>query len=287
MNPLVSVRVITYNHERYITRCLDGLLMQKTDFPYEIVIGEDCSTDGTRDIVMRYQARHPDIIRVITSETNVGAFNNSSRVCAASRGKYHAFCEGDDFWIDSMKLQKQVDLLEAHPDYSMCFHETVIIFESAANRQVHIFPYDTRTVIPIEDLILQKVSIRLASILAHAAVLESLPAWRAKVWAPDLVLQMWCAHQGKVGYLNEIMAVQIKHTSGMTSTTPQQKKYLDTLQIYTKFDQETGYRYTKYLQKAIRCARRSYHAYRMQRAIGYWYYVINPCALLRRLRAMR
>jgi glycosyltransferase involved in cell wall biosynthesis len=114
-NPLVSVHMITYNHEPYIAEAIEGVLLQKTSFPIELVIGEDCSTDRTRDIVMHYQKKFPGLIRVITSERNVGATKNSLRTERACRGKYIAYCEGDDYWHHPRKLQKEVDYLEAHP----------------------------------------------------------------------------------------------------------------------------------------------------------------------------
>jgi glycosyltransferase involved in cell wall biosynthesis len=113
--PLVSVWMTTYNHEPYITRSIEGVLMQETDFPTELVVGEDCSTDRTCEIVMEYQKRHPDTIRVITSDRNVGLFENDRRVNRALRGKYVAFCEGDDYWVHPRKLQMQVDIMEADP----------------------------------------------------------------------------------------------------------------------------------------------------------------------------
>lgn len=118
-NPLVSVKMITYNHEPYIAQAIEGVIMQETDFPIELIIGEDCSTDRTREIVLDYQKKHPDIIRVITSEKNVGMQKNSFRTNKACRGKYIAICEGDDYWIDPLKLRKQVDFLEANSDYGM------------------------------------------------------------------------------------------------------------------------------------------------------------------------
>ena len=130
MEPLVSIEIITYNHAPFIRQCIEGVLMQKTTFPYELVIGEDCSTDGTREIVLDYAQKYPEIIRVITSESNVGAFENEKRAYFACRGKYIAICEGDDYWTDPDKLQKQVDFLEEHPDYSMCCHASKIIVEN-------------------------------------------------------------------------------------------------------------------------------------------------------------
>ena len=122
-NPLVSVKMITYNHAPYIAEAIEGVLRQERDFPLELVIGEDCSTDGTRAIVFDYQTRYPDIIRVVTSEANVGMIENSIRLERASRGKYYASCEGDDYWHHPQKLRKQIDFLEAHPEYGFIFSD--------------------------------------------------------------------------------------------------------------------------------------------------------------------
>jgi len=121
--PLVSVKMITYNHEAYIAQAIEGVLQQKTDFPIELVIGEDCSTDGTREIVFDFQKKYPDIIRVITSDKNVGVKKNSYRTDKSCRGKYIAYCEGDDYWHHPQKLQKQVDYLENHPECGLVFSD--------------------------------------------------------------------------------------------------------------------------------------------------------------------
>ena len=129
--PLVSAEMITYNHELYIAQAIEGVLMQKTDFPIELIIGEDCSTDRTHEIVLEYQKKHPDIIRVVTSEHNVGMIKNSLRTNKACRGKYIAFCESDDYWIDPYKLQKQVDFLEANADYGMVHTDCDELYQSS------------------------------------------------------------------------------------------------------------------------------------------------------------
>lgn len=115
--PFVSVCMITYNHEDYIGQSIEHVVKQEMSFPIELIIGEDCSTDRTREIVFEYQRKYPDLIRVITSENNVGMRKNGLRSYEAARGKYIAFCEGDDYWHDSRKLQIQVDFLESNPDY--------------------------------------------------------------------------------------------------------------------------------------------------------------------------
>ena len=115
-NPLASIVMITYNHEPYIKQAIESVLSQKVAFSIELVIGEDCSTDRTREIVMEYQKKHSDIIRVIISDKNVGMTKNFMRTLRACRGKYIALCEGDDFWHEPNKLQIQCDYLEKHPE---------------------------------------------------------------------------------------------------------------------------------------------------------------------------
>ena len=121
-NPVVSVHMITYNHEPYIRQAIEGVMMQQTDFEYELVLGEDASTDKTREICFEYQKRYPDKIRVLWSEHNVNHLGgNFARVLARCRGEYIAFCEGDDFWTDPLKLQKQVDVMRANSSVGICF----------------------------------------------------------------------------------------------------------------------------------------------------------------------
>lgn len=124
--PLVSICCITYNHAPYIRECLDGFMMQKTRFPIEIIINDDASTDGTTEIIKEYEAQHPDIIKPIYQVENQyskGVRGMYANFCfPRAQGKYIALCEGDDYWTDPLKLQKQVDFLESHPDYVMCSH---------------------------------------------------------------------------------------------------------------------------------------------------------------------
>ena len=117
--PLVSVAMITYNHEDYIGQAIEHVAKQETSFPIELIIGEDCSTDRTRQLVFEYQKKYPCLIRIITSEENVGARRNVLRTGVACRGKYIAYCEGDDYWHHPRKLQIQVDFLESNPNYGL------------------------------------------------------------------------------------------------------------------------------------------------------------------------
>lgn len=120
---MVQVQTITYQHAPYIRDCIEGVLMQKTNFPFEYLIGEDCSTDGTREIIFDYAKKYPEKIRVITADQNFGMMGNIRRCRLAARGKYIALCEGDDYWTDPYKLQKQVDYMEQHPEVSITYHD--------------------------------------------------------------------------------------------------------------------------------------------------------------------
>lgn len=121
-DPVVSVQMITYNHEPYIRKAIEGVMMQETDFEFELVIGEDCSQDRTREICFEYQKKFPDKIRVLWWHENVSKLGgNNRRTRARCRGEYIAFCEGDDWWLDPLKLQKQVDVMRKHPSVGFCF----------------------------------------------------------------------------------------------------------------------------------------------------------------------
>jgi glycosyltransferase involved in cell wall biosynthesis len=125
--PLVSICCLTFNHEAFVRQCLDGFLMQKTDFDIEILVHDDASTDNTQSILREYESKYPDKIFPLYETENKYSNGYKGRMdivfnYARARGKYIASCEGDDYWTDPQKLQKQVDFMESHPDYSVCFH---------------------------------------------------------------------------------------------------------------------------------------------------------------------
>ncbi|SDB68560.1 glycosyltransferase [Butyrivibrio sp. INlla16] len=126
-NLKVSIVVATYNHEKYIRHSLDSILSQNVNFDYEVLIGEDCSTDNTAEIVREYANKYPDIIIPFIRETNLGMTENSLDLIMRTKGEYIALIEGDDYWIDCEKLQKQVDFLDSHPDHEACFGLCMIV----------------------------------------------------------------------------------------------------------------------------------------------------------------
>lgn len=180
-DPLVSVKMITYNHEPYIRKAIDCVLMQKMNFPFELVIGEDCSTDGTREIVFDYAKRYPDIIQVITSEQNVGMKKNGRRTGQACRGKYIAYCEGDDYWHRDDKLQIQVDYLESHPECGLVCSD-YDVYNTVTGKRIRDFVRYQGWIIPdslgVADFVINRErlgnGIRTCTVMARKFIVEKI-----------------------------------------------------------------------------------------------------------------
>ena len=273
--PLVSVRVATYNHEKYIAQCIEGILMQKADFPFEVIIGEDFSSDGTRKIVLSYREKYPNKIKVLPSEQNIGAAQNSLRIYQACQGKYHAMCEGDDYWIDPLKLQKQVDLLEANPAISLCFHNAFIVNEKSMATRL-FFEHPVKESLDFDDTC--QITTPTASVVARSEILASLPEWRLKVWCSDVVFRLWCAHHGKLGYINNIMSVYRVHEGGLTSRAAYQREkyYSQEMFLYEQLDKDTDYQHKDSIQLRIKRVQEKYARNRNRVT----YYMTHPMKVI-------
>jgi len=254
-NPMVSVLMITYNHESYIAQAIEGVLMQKTDFAIEIVIGEDCSTDRTREIVLDYQKKYPELIRVIISDNNVGMMNNSKRTMAACRGKYMAICEGDDYWTDPYKLQKQVDFLEANEDCTLCFHATKFIYENNPERNFVHRPKK----IPANCKFTMKHAIlggggfmATNSMLFHREYILERPKWMDEAPVGDLPLMLLLASKGKMGFIDDVMSVYRVMTPNSWSSTMRdrqksKKHHFAILKMCDDFDNWSNKKYHQFV----------------------------------------
>src|SRR6266478_192430 len=135
----VSVMMITYNHQRFIAQALESILAQAVNFDYEIVVGEDCSTDETRNVLMDFYRRYPDRIVPLLRNPNLGVMGNLEATLRECRGQYLALLEGDDYWTSGDKLQRQADFLDSHPDYAVCCHRAQIVDDLGAS-QGSVFP---------------------------------------------------------------------------------------------------------------------------------------------------
>ncbi len=126
-SPMVSILCITYQHKTFIEEALNGFISQRTTFPIQVIVSEDCGSDGTRELCETYANKHPDLFFILNNTERLGVTGNYIRAIHHATGKYVALCEGDDYWTDPLKLQKQVDFLESHPEYSMCFHPVKVL----------------------------------------------------------------------------------------------------------------------------------------------------------------
>ena len=206
-SPVVSICCVTYNHEKYIRQCLDGFVNQKTNFAFEILVHEDASTDATAEIVKEYELRCPQLFRCVYQSENQFLKQNTlvNILFKMAKGKYIALCEGDDYWTDPKKLQKQVDILEANPDYVACFHD-VYHFHSQNNELVHsniIVPVNYETP---ESIILNGNYIHTTSLIFRNE-LKELPIEFSYSSIGDYFLQVLLAERGLFKYLDERMAV--------------------------------------------------------------------------------
>lgn len=217
-NPLVSVRCITYNHEPYIAQALDGFLMQKTNFPFEVIVHDDASTDRTADIVREYEKKYPKIIKAIYQTENQYSKQDGSigRIMnAACKGKYIALCEGDDYWIDENKLQMQVDFLEANPEYTMCFHSAKIQNELDPSYEENIYiGLSDRDYSPTD--LFSTWTVPTASVVMRKACYDYPIRNIDKFIYGDIRVVESCAHMGKVRCINKYMSVYRIQSLGLT-----------------------------------------------------------------------
>lgn len=221
MGPLVSICCLTYNHEPYIKQCLDGFLMQKTNFPFEILIHDDASVDNTQNIIKNYELKHSDIIKPIYQKENQYSKGiGVSRVYQFPRakGKYIAMCEGDDYWIDPYKLQKQVDFLETHPEYVFSFHDSIILNQRTGEKRMRIGDRQIDNTVDLNSLIIQN-NIPTASIVFRNFLdYAQLPDWIGKISKGDYGLCVLLAEEGPGKYLPEAMSVYRVHEGGIWSS---------------------------------------------------------------------
>jgi len=249
-SPLLSVHIITYNQERYIAQAIEGALRQKTDFAYEIIIGEDCSTDNTRDIVFEYRKKYPEVIRVIASEQNVGPAANSLRVREACRGKYTAICDGDDYWTDPSKLQKQVAFLEANPEYSICCHDVDVVNDGVPKDDHKYVEFRDNT-FSFDDAV-RGHFIPTLSVVCRRELLDTLPEWVSECVSGDIPMELWLLDSGLGYYIHETMGVKRDNPGGVTYIAERKRRATDSfLRMYKQLDAHTKGRHRRVLRWKI------------------------------------
>lgn len=219
-NPLVSVCMIAFNHEAYISQAIESVLMQKARFPIELVIGEDCSTDKTRDICLSYDSTSAVAIRVLPRTANLGMMANFADTLEKCTGKYIALCEGDDYWTDSQKLQKQFDFMEANKDIYLCYHNAQILTEGEDSPSGFLVTTERNT-FEFKDVVAKNFGyVPTASCFYRASALRPFPDSLPPI---DWVLLLLASRQGSIRFINEVMSVYRKHEGGWTNKLSVQK----------------------------------------------------------------
>jgi glycosyltransferase involved in cell wall biosynthesis len=247
---LVSVCCLTYNHEAYVEDCLIGILDQKTNFKYELLIHDDASTDGTKRIIEKYQLKHPEVVKPIYQNQNQysqGIKPTFEYNFPRARGKYIAMCEGDDYWTDPLKLQKQVDFLEANQDYSLVFHNALI---KESDQQNLMLTSIEKTIFFTEDII-KNWFIPTASILFRRYSDFKFPEWSYLTSSNDRLLLLLLSLNGPFKYLDESLCIYRKHADGISNTHTSIKKVASMVTLFNGFNQLSNYKYNEAIEQAI------------------------------------
>jgi glycosyltransferase involved in cell wall biosynthesis len=256
--PVVSVCCITYNHEKYIAEAIDSFLMQETDFPFEIVIGEDCSTDDTRKVIEEYIKKYPKIVKLIKSEYNVGMNVNFQRTIKVCKGNFIALCEGDDYWTNPKKLQIQIDEMKKNPDVDISFHPA---YELIDNKKGKILSQHSNTnkVFTTSEVIQGDGGFMpTASLILKKEVVLDFPNWFYKD-APvgDFFIQIFASIKGGSLYISIPMSIyRTSHTGSWSESIKDENKkilFVEKMQKVMKLlDKQLEYRYSKEIEKYIK-----------------------------------
>ena len=253
----VSVIVHTYNHEKYIRQTLDSILNQQVNFDYEVIIGDDASPDSTPQIIQEYQSRFPEIIKPMLHPKNLGGYgkNNTLATLAVCQGQYIAAMDGDDYWTNPLKLQKQVDFLDNNSDFVACFHNALIHFEDGSAPDEYVNNENQRVVTTIEDLVGEDEVWYMATsaVMFRNGIMKEYPKWFHESKSGDIPRYILLGKHGKFFYINELMSVYRKNNGGMSFTDGKQDaEFLyNRIGMYKGIDGELDYKYHQTINKNI------------------------------------
>lgn len=249
--------MLTFKHETFIRQAIEGVLNQETDFEYELIIANDNSPDSTDDLVNEIIATHPKAYRInyYRNTENMGVMPNSNKALEMMQGQYFAACEGDDYWIDRQKLQKQVDFLDNNPECSICFHNTRIEYFEEGNSPYLLNEEIEKDVFTLDDLIGEDEIwfMATASLMIRTSAMLPLPNWLSQSKSGDIPLIILAARQGNIKYLPDVMAVYRKHAGGVSLTDHKDDEVFlrNRIFMYSKLNAETGKKYNRLFRRNI------------------------------------
>lgn len=262
MSPKVSVCIPTYNHEKYIRQTLDGVLMQKTDFEFEIVIGDDASSDNNQQVIQEYVDKYPNLFQAFLHKENqgpkepkeFGGRNNVLGLLKACKGDYVALCEGDDYWTNPQKLQKQVDFMEANKDFVICHHNMSVIYEDGSPN--HFFnERNQKTESSIVDILEDRWFIATAATLYRNIFRENdFAAWHSRAASGDWALVIQLAATGKIHYISEEMGIYRKHRGGLSNVQSSTNLYFlkNRKQMFIEVNEWLDFKYDTTIEETIK-----------------------------------
>jgi glycosyltransferase involved in cell wall biosynthesis len=257
----LSVMMITYNHERFIANAIESVLAQRVNFDYEIVIGEDCSTDRTRAIIMDFHRRYPGRIVPLMRDQNIGPARNSEATLLACRGQYLALLEGDDYWTCREKLERQVNFLDTHPGSSMCCHRVQFLDETGF-AEAAVFPSLPAGSYTIDDLLKNNFVATCSAVLRRNLV-PALPPWFREMKLGDWPMFALAARYGTIELMDEVMSVHRIHQGGVWSSLSSMSRSHETARMLKALDKYLDFQYTNTIRRTIsrQCQHGIAHSY--------------------------
>ncbi|GAA4495794.1 hypothetical protein GCM10023172_08050 [Hymenobacter ginsengisoli] len=224
--------------------------MQERPFEMEIVVANDASTDATTGIIDEYVASMPHLYKVLSYDVNLGVNRNADRGLRACRGRYVALIEGDDYWTDPQKLVRQVEFMEANPDFSFCFHNAMVVYDDDSGTSSHLMTTDLKPEYTLAD-ITQAWNIATASVMYRRKLLSQLPDWTFDSVACDLPIFVILASQGRVGFLPQCMSVYRINQGGVSRSGHSERYMLSIVRMHENVDRYLGYRYHQNTMKKL------------------------------------
>jgi len=245
----LSVAMITYNHERFISQAIESVLTQKADFDFEIVIGEDCSTDTTREVVADFQRRYPQRIVALLRPHNVGAMRNLQATLAACKGEYIAFLEGDDYWTREDKLQRQVEFLDRHPECAISCHRARYLYEVGVGSTV-VAPTLPAGTYNLDDLLAGNFMM-MCSAVCRWGLLGRLPDWFHGLELADWPMFALLARKGTIELMDDVMAVYRVHPGGVWSGRSETRRLQEAIQMLKILERELPQTHAQAIRKTV------------------------------------
>lgn len=260
MEPVISIICNTYNHEKYISDALDSFLMQQIKVPFEILVHDDASTDSTADIIRQYEAKYPDIVKPIYQKENQysrGVSITAEIQIPRAKGRYVAFCEGDDYWIDPQKLQIQYDFMESHTEYSACCHAYSMV-DKDRNVIKECKDFSEDCIVPMRRLLGNQLEVpHFATLFARNDALKGLRREFLGHRCNDMIIRIFCSLKGDIYYINKNMSCYRRFTEGSWTNRVAGKKeafakaFRESNLFLANLDKYTNGKYKKDIDESI------------------------------------